>query len=117
MAMTETSDASSVEDRVERLEDGQSRILGKLDELLGTGHAKAEQHTEQRLDRPSTIEEQVRSELAKAEAEKSAAAKADAEKAEHMSVAEQVAELRAKLTEQKPQRPQPKRERVMWGKP
>ena len=109
------ADEDGLEDRVERLESGQSKILSKLDELLGSGskaHETAEQHTEQRLDRPSTIEEQVRAELQRAEQEKAKQADAEKDKSERQTIREQL----AKLTEAKPQAPQPRRQRVMWGK-
>lgn len=103
-----------LEDRVERLESGQNKILSKLDELLGTGskaHETAEEHTERKLDRPSTIEEQVRAELARADAEKKKAADAESEKSERQTIKDQL----AKLTESPPVQPQPRRQRVMWG--
>jgi hypothetical protein len=106
--------ADDIEDRVERLESGQGRILSKLDELLGAGskaHAAAEEHEEAHLDRPSTIEEQVRAELARKDAEAKAAADKDAEQSERQTIRDQI----AKLTEAKPVVPQPKRQRVMWG--
>jgi hypothetical protein len=90
------------------------RLERKLDELLAgrtPAHAAAEQHEEKHLDRPSTIEEQVRAELKRAEQEK---AKADADeqaKSEQQTIREQL----AKLTESKPVAPQPRRQRVMWG--
>ena len=100
------------EDRIDRLE-------RKLDELLAGGHAAAEQHEETRLGRPTEVQEMVRMELEKAEAEKAAAAKRDAARdaaeAEQRTLAQTVANL-AKLTEQKPEQPQPRRQRVMWGK-
>jgi len=105
---------TQLEDRVERLEAGQSSIIAKLDQLLGAGtvtHAQAEADTERRLDRPSTIKEQVAMELAKAEAEKKKQADADEEKSERQTMKEQL----AKLTESKPLPPQPRRQRAMWG--
>jgi hypothetical protein len=98
--------------RVESLETGQSKILGKLDELIGGGHAKAEAHEERRLDRPSTIEEQVRAELDRKDREARTAAEKDAEKSERDTMRETL----AKLTEAAPVQPQPRRQRVMWGK-
>lgn len=112
--MADDDKPDALEDRVERLETGQNRILSKLDELLGTGskaHAAAQEHEEKHLDRPSTIEEQVRAELARKDAEAKAAADADAEKSERQTIKEQI----AKLTEAKPVAPQPRRQRVMWG--
>jgi hypothetical protein len=98
-------------DRVESLETGQSKILGKLDELIGGAHAKAEAHEERRLDRPSTVEEQVRAELERKDREAKTAAEKDAEKSERQSMQEAL----AKLTEVKPMQPQPRRQRIMWG--
>lgn len=109
--MAET-DAPDLTDRVERLETGQSSIIAKLDELLASGHAKAEQRTEAKLDRPSTIEEQVRMELERKDREAKAAADKDAEKTERETIAQRL----AKLEEQPPRPPQPRRQRVMWGK-
>jgi len=109
--------ADDLEDRVESLETGQGKISSKLDELismLGTGskaHAAAEAHEEKHLDRPSTIEEQVRAELERAEAEKAKAAEGEAQKSEWQQMKDNV----AKLTEAKPVAPQPRRQRVMWG--
>jgi hypothetical protein len=119
--MTATADEpqGALEDRVETLETGQSRMSAKLDEILGlvSGkagkvHAAAEQHEEAKLGRPSTIEEQVRAELAKAEQDKAARAEAEQQKSEAQQIREQI----AKLTEAKPVQPQPRRQRVMWGK-
>jgi hypothetical protein len=111
------TDDDTLEDRVERLETGQGRLVSKIDEvlsLLGTGskaHAAAQHHEEQRLDRPTTIEEQVRAELARKDAEAKSAADADADKSERQTIRDQL----AKLTEAKPVAPQPKRQRFMWG--
>ena len=102
----------SLEDRVESLESGQSKILGKLDELLGGVHEKAEEHTEKRLDRPTEIQEMVRMELERKDREAKEAADKDSEKSERQTIREQL----AKLTEAKPVAPQPRRQRIMWGK-
>jgi len=112
--MADETPPAELEDRVEHLETGQSKILSKLDELLGTGskaHEAAEEHEEKHLDRPSTIEEQVRAELAKADAERAKAKDAEDDKSERATIKETL----AKLTEQKPAAPQPRRQRVMWG--
>jgi hypothetical protein len=114
--MAETDPATpDLEDRVESLETGQSKILSKLDEILGISgkpHKAAEQREEQHLDRPTTVQEQVRAELARADAERKAQADADAEKSEQQTMRETL----AKLTEAKPAQPQPRRQRTMWGK-
>jgi hypothetical protein len=99
-------------DRVERLETGQTSILAKLDQLLAGAHGKAEKHEEQVLGRPSSVEEQVRMELERRDKEAADKAAADKDKAERESIAERL----AKLTEAKPQPPQPRRQRAMWGK-
>jgi hypothetical protein len=91
----------------------QDRIEAKLDQLLAGGHKQAEAREEQHLDRPSTVQEQVRAELARADAERKAQADAEAEKSEQQSMREQL----AKLTEAKPVQPQPRRQRWVWGKP
>jgi hypothetical protein len=105
--------ADDIEDRVERLESGQGRILAKLDELLGGGKPApaAAEPGDTTTGRPSTIEEQVRAELARKDAEARAAADKDAEQSERQTIRDQI----AKLTEAKPVVPQPKRQRVMWG--
>lgn len=103
------SDQEGLEDRVERLEGSTGRIERMLEQLTsssGPAHAK-----EEHLDRPSTIEEMVRAELAA----KDAAAKAEADKASEKSEREQIKEQLAKLTEQAPAQPQPRRQRIMWG--
>jgi hypothetical protein len=87
------------------------RLEAKLDQLLSSTHAKAEDHTGKRLDRPSTIEEQVRAELERAEQERSAKAAADAAAAEQETLAQRL----ARLEEKPPEQPAPRRTRVMWG--
>ena len=98
-------------DRVERLETGQQSIIDKLDELLKSGHAKAEKHEEDKLDRPTTIAEQVRAELARAEEEKAAEQKRVEKEAEQETLAQRL----ARLEESPPVQPQPRRQRIMWG--
>lgn len=102
----------ALEDRVEHLEEGQNKILAKLDDLLGGVHDKAAEHTEERLGRPATIEEQVKAELERRDAEAAAKKAKEEEKSEQQSLREML----AKLTEAKPVQPQPRRQRLMWGK-
>jgi hypothetical protein len=93
----------------------ETRIDGmdaKLDQLLAAGHAKAEDHVEQRLDRPATVEEQVRAELARAREQDATERQAEQEKSEFQEMKDRL----AKLGEVRPAAPQPKRERVMWGR-
>ena len=97
-------DAPDLSDRMDRLE-------RKLDELLDAGQAKAAGHQETRLDRPSTVEEQVRAELERRDKEAAAKADSEAQASERQTVAERL----AKLEEKAPAQPQPRRQRVMWG--
>jgi hypothetical protein len=98
-------------DRVDRLETGQGQIMAKLDQLIGGAHSKAEQHQEDKLGRPSTMEDMVRAELARKDQETAAKAEKDADKSERQTIKETL----ARLTEAKPVQPQPRRQRVMWG--
>jgi len=91
-------------DRIDRLE-------RKLDELLAAEHPRAEAHTESHLDRPTTTAEMVRAELERARREEKAEAEQNADKSERQTIREQL----AKMMEQKPKAPQPRRQRAMWG--
>jgi lipoate-protein ligase A len=109
------------EQRLSHLETKQDQTDGKLDELIDmvrrfTGgrpvtHGQAERDTEDRLDRPSSVAEQVRAELAKARADADAEAAASADKSDRESMRERL----ARLEEKAPLPPQPRRQRVMWG--
>jgi hypothetical protein len=100
-----------LDDRVTRLETGQTQIIGRLDQLLAGGHRKAEEHEENKLGRPTSIEEQVRAELERKDREASEAADKEGTKTALATVKDTL----AKLTEVKPVQPQPRRQRVMWG--
>lgn len=111
--MTEQGE-TPIEQRLDRVETTQASQGEKLDELIGlvrkfTGgapvtHEAAQQQTEEHLDRPSSVAEQVRAELARADKEK-------AEATEKETIGQRL----AKLEERKPEPPQPRRERAMWG--
>jgi len=103
---------STLEDRVESLETGQSKILARLDELLTGAHRRAEQHEAEHLDRPTTVQEQVRMELERKEQEARAKADREAEASQRETLAQRL----ARLEETPPVQPQPRRQRVMWGK-
>jgi len=110
--LSETApEGGTLEDRVERLEGGQNRILSKLDELIGGVHQRAEAGTEQRLGRPSTVEEQVQAELARRDKEAAEKASRDEQASEVKTLRQRIAEL----AEKPPEQPQPRRQRVMWG--
>jgi hypothetical protein len=101
---TQHMDQAALSDRMTRLEE-------KLDQLLASGHKKAEAREEAHLDRPSTVEEQVRAELQRAEQERAAAASAADEKTERETIKAQL----AALAETPPAQPTPRRTRLMWG--
>jgi len=106
----------SIEARVDHLETGQQQqdakldqIIGQLAKLLPGSHAEAQERTEERLDRPASVAEQVRAELARADAERKAQADADADKSEREQMREQLAALR----EKPPVPPMPLRSRIL----
>ena len=89
--------------RISHLEQGIDRILEVLGKGEGKAHQRAEEHTEDRLDRPSTIAEQIREQLAEAKAREAA----DAEKrgqAERLAAVEQKVTDMAEKTPEAPQR-------------
>lgn len=96
--------------RLARVESAVERIENTLARLVPTSHRQAEQRVEGRLDRPSSVEEQVRAELARAKAEQEQAAAADADKAERETTAQRLAKL-----EERPPEPPVKRATKMLG--
>ena len=106
---------------IDSLAQRQDKVEGKLDQVLAaiekfTGgppatHQQAERQAEERLDRPSSVAEQVRAELAKAVQDRASRQAADDDKSER----EQMRERLAKLEEKQPEPPQPRRQRVMFG--
>lgn len=94
------------------VEDHLNKVDAKLDQLLDRIHGKAADHQETKLDRPSSVQEQVQAELARAEREAAASKAAEEEKSER----EQIREQLAKLSEAPPAPPEPRRQRLMWGK-
>ena len=109
------ADDDSLDARVTDLEGKQTSMNSKLDELLALvrggrdkAHDESTEVVESRLDRGTSIQEQVRAELARAEQDK-ASKKADEDEKETLR-----ARL-AKLEETHPEPPQPRRQKVMWG--
>lgn len=92
----------SQEERISRLETGQERILGKLDQLISGAHAAGERGTERRLEEPDSVEARVQAELAKAEQKRKAAEAKTAADAQAKTEAETVAQRLAKLEEAPP---------------
>ena len=86
------------EDRISRVEHAIDRLADQVSKLIPASHAQAQAHTERRLDRPSSIEEQVQSALRQArEAER-----AETERAEGRKDRETVAARLARLEEKPP---------------
>ena len=86
------------EDRISRVEHAIDRLADQVAKLIPTSHAQAQAHTERRLDRPSSVEEQVASALAQArEAER-----AETDRAEGRKHRETTATRLARLEEQPP---------------
>lgn len=111
-----TSEASapdeSTSERLSHVEAAVDRIESALARIVPGSHGEAEQRTQARLDRPSSVEEQVRAELAKADREKQAAAARDAERADAESVKERI----ARLEEKPPAPPRSRRTAALgWG--
>jgi peptidoglycan hydrolase CwlO-like protein len=95
------------------VEDHLKKVDARLDELLASLHSRTEKHQESKLDRPSSVQEQVQAELARAEREGAASRAAEEQKTERQQIREQL----AKLSETPPAQPQPRRQRIMWGPP
>jgi uncharacterized protein (DUF342 family) len=108
---TDTAEPATANERLDRLEPVVSRletVVNKLTDLLPGSHAEAQRRTEEKLDRPSTIEEAMNAELDRRDK-----VKADA------AMNEENAKLRdenAKLRETAPKPPVPRRTRLLgWG--
>lgn len=113
--MTDTSQATpppegTDHERIARVESKVDTLVDAMNKLLPGSHAEAQQRTEERLDRGSTVEDQVRAELARAKEEEQAQAAKDAEKAEGESLKERLARL-----EEKPPAPPRSRRTAMLG--
>jgi len=107
-------DIDQLAGRVDSLSGKVDQILSVLGKFTGgppVSRETAAQQTEDRLDRPSSVAEQVRAELAKAEQQRAS----DQAAADDRSEREQIRARVAKLEETRPEPPQPRRQRVMWG--
>lgn len=115
--MTEEDRIQSIDSLAERVDRQESMLDEILGMLKGGGHRAAPRAGEAGGDegttggRPSSVAEQVRAELARAKEEERRQADADAVKSE----TQQLRERLAKLEETKPEAPQPRRQRIMWG--
>jgi uncharacterized protein YukE len=97
--------------RVDALDSKLDRIIDMFSGKKDQAHAAAQEHTEERLDRPSTIAEEIRAQL---EAQRKAEA-ADAEKRSHADRLAAVEEKVTGMTEKTPETPPRRIERMMWG--
>ena len=98
--------------RLERLEQRVETIADAVNRLLPGSHGDAQQRTEDRLDRPTDVQTAVRAELDRRDRAAADAAAAETERNERRTLAEQV----ARLSEQPPQPPVPRRTRLLgWG--
>ena len=109
-----TEDAPSIDELEQRVSGVESKLDLILDKLSGTrdqAHADAEQHTEDRLDRPSSIAEQIRAQLEETRAREAA-------EADKRSSADRLASLEERLSgmaEKPPEDPLRPVTRLMWG--
>jgi hypothetical protein len=107
------------EERLARLEETQQqqgsaleRIETALANLMPGSRAEARDQVEGRLDRPSSVQEQVRAELERARQEQERAAAEDADKADRETVKQRL----AKLEEMPPRQPVRRATRLLgWG--
>ena len=109
-----TEDAPSIDELEQRVSGVESKLDLILDKLSGTrdhAHADAEQHTEDRLDRPSSIAEQIRAQLA----ERQAADASEAEKRGHADRLAAVEERLSGMAEKPPEDPLRPVTRFIWG--
>ena len=103
---------SEQDETVDSIAARQDRIESKLDQLLSSGGTRSREGEGNAPEgRPSTIEEQVRAELARAETERSVAAAQAAKEEEHLTMAQRL----AKLEESPPVQPIRRATKAMWG--
>jgi len=95
--------------RVDQLDSKLDRIIDLFGQRKDSVHEHAEQHTQERLDRPSTVAEEIRTQLAEARAKDQAAADKAAAEGRLGAVEANVAELR----EKKPEAPLRRVEKIM----
>ncbi len=99
-------------ERLTAVEHAVDRVEQLVSQLVPTSHAAAQERTEQRLDRGSSVAEQVRAELARAREDDAAAAAADSERDERRQVQTRL----ARLEERPPAPPRLARTRLLgWG--
>jgi hypothetical protein len=111
-----SSASSGTEHHHPALEAAVDRIETAVNQLVPGSHAEAQDRTERRLDRGSSMAEQVRAELAKAKEEDAAAAAAAASTEEARGKERRTEERLARLEERPPAPPRLRRTRLLgWG--
>lgn len=112
VSMEDTSDAPSnaeLAGRVDGLESKLDMILDRISGTEGQAHAAAQQHTEDRLDRPSSIADEIRQQLAEQQRQQ----RADAEKQGTSDRLAAVESSLAGMAEKVPEAPVRRVEKVM----
>ena len=104
---TQTQEPTNTElaGRIDGLNAKLDAVIDKLGSARDQAHADAQQHTEDRLDRPSTIADEIRQQL---EAQRAA----DAETAEKRGQADRLAAVEDRLKGMTEQAPQPPERRI-----
>ena len=97
---------------IDSLADKVDRLAALVEKVIPGSHAQAQERVEQRLDRPTTVEEQVKAELDKAKREEAERQAAEAKDADDKQLRETV----AKLAEKPPEPPVRRATRLLgWG--
>jgi predicted metal-dependent hydrolase len=102
-AETDAPTTTELASRIDGINAKLDAVIGRLGGARDQAHAAAEQHTEERLDRPTSIAEEIRQQL---DAQKAADEKAAAERgqADRLAAVEQRIAGMAEQTPQPPQR-------------
>ncbi len=109
--------SSGTPQTIAELDEKIDAVIETLRGLIGTAHGQAAQHTADRLDRGSSVEETVRAELAKLQAERDRKAKEQGLTDQVTSTAAELAAVKAKLAETPPEAPVRRITRMIWGAP
>jgi hypothetical protein len=112
---TETTSAPAdggqdLDERVGAVERAVERVEQAIARLVPSSREDSRERVESRLDRPSTIEEQVRAELGRAQSEQAGREQAQADKDERESISQRVSKL-----EERPPAPPVRRSTKLLG--
>jgi hypothetical protein len=107
--VTEAETEPSDDDRIDRVEHKVDALTALMEKIIPKAHQASTAKVEARLDRPTTVEEQVQAELARAENERKEQERRD-------DIDSRLAALEAPPPEQPPAPPVPWRQRILgWG--